>query len=96
MDGEFMGRLEDLRVKVGRALYISSGYRCMEHNRAVGGSSRSFHVVGRAADIVCENSEERYELVGAAIRLGLGGIGVDKMFVHVDNRRSQPRKIWTY
>ena len=96
MEHEFMGMLEELRVKLGRPVYITSGFRCPQHNKAVGGSTQSYHLKGRASDIVCSNAAERYEVVGAAIKIGFSGIGIDKGFVHVDNRNSQPRKIWIY
>lgn len=96
MEHGFMGLIQRLREKIGRPLYISSGFRCPPHNKAVGGSSQSYHLKGMAADIVISDACERYELVGAAIELGFTGIGIDKRFVHVDNRRSSPRKIWTY
>ena len=44
--------LEPLRVKLGRPVVITSGYRCAALNSAVGGSPTSHHVLGRAADVV--------------------------------------------
>ncbi|MDR1515568.1 MAG: peptidase M15 [Synergistaceae bacterium] len=44
--------LEELRGVLGRPLVITSGYRCDRHNAAVGGSKRSLHLIGRAADIL--------------------------------------------
>lgn len=35
----------------GEELTISSGFRCPEHNKAVGGVSGSRHMLGRAADV---------------------------------------------
>lgn len=43
--------LEPLRALVG-PLRVNSGYRCEAVNAAVGGSSNSAHLYGRAADIV--------------------------------------------
>lgn len=42
---------EPLRDRVGPVV-VSSGYRCAELNRAVGGSSTSGHQQGYAADII--------------------------------------------
>lgn len=36
---------------VGGAIQVNSGYRCREHNLAVGGVKGSQHLVGEAADI---------------------------------------------
>ena len=44
--------LQELRDLAGRAVRITSGYRCPDHNRAEGGSKRSQHLLGNAADIV--------------------------------------------
>ena len=43
--------LEPARQALG-PLHISSGYRCPELNRAVGGSPDSQHMLGYAADVV--------------------------------------------
>ena len=45
--------LEEVQALLGGPLDISSGYRCAELNRAVGGSARSQHVQGMAADFTC-------------------------------------------
>ena len=44
--------LEPLRVQLACPVVITSGYRSRELNLAVGGSLRSLHIQGRAADIV--------------------------------------------
>lgn len=43
--------LDRIREAYNRPIYISSGYRSPELNRAVGGASTSQHVSGLAADI---------------------------------------------
>ena len=43
--------LEPLREHFGEPVYVSSGYRCEELNRAVGGVRNSQHMRGEAADI---------------------------------------------
>jgi hypothetical protein len=42
--------LEQVRELLGTPIAISSGYRCMELNRALGGSKNSAHMLGYAAD----------------------------------------------
>jgi uncharacterized protein YcbK (DUF882 family) len=44
--------LQVLRDEVKRPIRINSGYRSPQHNRKVGGATKSRHVVGDAADIV--------------------------------------------
>lgn len=43
--------LQPLRDAIGSAIAVTSGYRCPEVNRAIGGSPSSFHRLGMAADI---------------------------------------------
>ena len=45
--------LQPLRDMLGRPIYISSGYRCPELNRRIGGATNSQHMAGQAADIEC-------------------------------------------
>jgi hypothetical protein len=61
---------EMLRSAVGRPLGIMSGYRCPEHNAAVGGAPLSGHVFGTALDIKVKSKKEAEDL--AVI---LGGLG---------------------
>ena len=46
--------LEPLRVAMGRPINISSGFRCEQLNKAVGGVYNSQHLKGQAADINIE------------------------------------------
>lgn len=54
---------QPLREAFGCPIYVSSGYRSAELNTAIGGSSRSQHVEGRALDLdadvygSCTNSQ---------------------------------------
>ncbi|MEZ5688681.1 MAG: D-Ala-D-Ala carboxypeptidase family metallohydrolase [Caenibius sp.] len=43
--------LEPVRAHFARPVIVSSGYRCLALNRAIGGSSTSQHCRGEAADI---------------------------------------------
>lgn len=43
--------LEPLRSLVGLPVKVTSGYRCAELNKAIGGSPKSEHIQGFAADI---------------------------------------------
>lgn len=58
-----------LREKIKRPITISSGYRSPSLNKAVNGSSRSYHMQGRACDIRCNNNLAMYNsLVRIALR----------------------------
>lgn len=43
--------LQKIRDKYGYPIYVNSGYRCSDLNKAVGGSKTSQHMNGEAADI---------------------------------------------
>lgn len=48
---ELLGVLDGLREHYGKPIKITSGYRCAELNKLVGGSPTSAHVIGYAADL---------------------------------------------
>ena len=54
--------LDPLREWYGKPIYVNSGYRCPELNKAVGGVENSYHVSGCAADIDARSYEENKKL----------------------------------
>lgn len=48
---ELINKLQILRDKVGGPINVNSGFRSAEHNRSVGGSLNSAHLIGAGADI---------------------------------------------
>ena len=55
--------LQPLRDHLGRPVTITSGYRCKELNKRVGGVRNSQHLKGEAADIRVKNREELIEMM---------------------------------
>lgn len=55
--------LDPLREWYGKPIYINSGYRCPELNRAVGGMDNSYHLTGCAADIDVHDLGENKKLL---------------------------------
>ena len=56
--------LDPLREAYGKPIRVTSGYRCPELNRVVGGSPTSDHMQARAADIVgTPNTREENRLL---------------------------------
>lgn len=51
--------LEPLRAAMGFPIVISSGYRSEPLNKAVGGATNSYHLLGRAVDIDCGAARNR-------------------------------------
>lgn len=99
MSPTFMALLQTYRDRYGKPMRVSSGARCPDHNKAIGGSEHSRHIAdddkdADAADIGCIDAGERYALVKLAIDVGFKGIGIHKAFVHVDTRPIY--KCWLY
>lgn len=95
MNYDFVFRLERLRQRLGEQMVVTSGYRCPDYNKKIGGSPNSQHTKGRAADIAIDNGLMRYRLVNLATLMLFPGIGVAKDFVHIDNREARAT-MWTY
>lgn len=47
--------LQPARDLLGSPIRVTSGYRNTALNRLVGGAPRSYHLFGRAADVICED-----------------------------------------
>ena len=74
--------LSHIRLRIGRALQITSGFRCPLVNRRVGGEDNSYHMKGMAADIVVPGltAYKFRELLGP----WRGGLGQYRTFTHLD------------
>ena len=85
IDENLVSLLEKMRELLGgKSVNINSGYRCTEHNRAVGGVLSSNHPKGRAADVVVPGVAPE-EVAKAAESVGFKTIILytKKKFVHV-------------
>jgi uncharacterized protein YcbK (DUF882 family) len=100
----FIQMLDDLRHEFGGPLFITSGYRCPEHNQRVSSTGPAGpHTSGKAADIGIRGGDAR-RLVGLAVQHGFTGIGVQQKgggrFIHLDmldDAPGQPRPwLWSY
>ncbi|SET58474.1 Peptidase M15 [Natronincola peptidivorans] len=91
LDHRLLKKLQQLRDRVGGPVNLTSGYRTLEHNRQVGGSPNSQHMLGRAADIKVPGYSP--EAIGQmAEELGFTGIGIYPTFTHVDVRTTAPSR----
>ena len=91
MDGELIQLLEAIREQTG-PITIMSGYRCPDHNRAVGGAKSSQHLLGTAADIqVFGFTPKQVALIAQHLMPTKGGVGIYPTFTHVDVRRNRAR-----
>lgn len=86
IDDELVEKLQIIRTYYNKPVIINSAYRTDEHNREVGGSPNSQHLLGKACDIVVKGIMPK--TVGEfAKKIGFRGVGIYKDFVHVDTRK---------
>lgn len=85
--------MQTIRTKLGKAIKVTSGYRCVKHNAdpKVGGSRTSRHLYGIAADWRTNDRSVNPVALGIiAAAQGFGAVGIywhDKAaIVHTDTR----------
>lgn len=76
--------LDYIRELLGTPMKVTSGTRCVEWNKEVGGRPNSAHLTGHAADILCVSSALRFGIVSLAISQGITRIGFSREFIHLD------------
>ncbi len=89
---ELLVLLELVRLKFGKAVIITSGYRCKNHNDNVGSNDRSQHRLGTACDIVIKGVSPKvvYEYLNTTFPDHYGfGLYVKSGFVHIDVREGK-------
>lgn len=86
IDVDFVKRmLQAIRDHFGAPVSINSGYRTENYNALIGGAKASYHMQGRAFDIVVEGHTP-LEVAKYAQTLNINGIIQYDTFVHVDSR----------
>ena len=100
MDPDFMAALQTVRVVYGRPMRITSGFRCEDYDKRIGGAG--VHPSGKASDIAVAG-ESVYDLLHTAIGVNMRGIGLKQhgphasRFMHLDITTGPMRpRIWTY
>jgi len=69
--------LELVRIALGGLpIHVTSGYRSVRLNQMVGGTARSMHVQGLAADIVCPDYGNPFQVCEA---IAAAGIAFDQL-----------------
>ena len=88
VDPRLVKGLQKFREALGEPLFISSGYRCPKHNRAVGGRGASAHLSGKAADVFAHGftATELFRRAAAFSAFRNWNIGVypDRHFLHLE------------
>lgn len=96
--------MDKLRIKIGKPINVNSAYRCVEHNKAIGGVSNSAHTLGYACDWNTDDMSEEdmfkiasgldYKYAGKRKpTTNFKGVGYykNKGFCHVDIMPTKPR-----
>ena len=89
-DAKLIATLNIVREVFGGKIFVNSGHRCANHNKAVGGVANSNHTTGAAADIRGENAtaDDMWKLVRRLWEEGslpdIAGLGRYPTFTHVD------------
>lgn len=81
--------LQDIRDHFGKPIIINSGYRTPGWNTRVDGEKYSYHMQGKAADIVVKDVSAKEVAKYASERFRKGGIICYTNFVHIDTRQTE-------
>ena len=84
IDEQLVNYLQNIRNHFNKPVNISSAYRCITHNKKIGGATGSKHSKGQAADIYI-NGVSPAEIAKYAESIGILGIGLyETNSVYVD------------
>lgn len=90
LDNNLILKLEQLRYELGnKSIIVTSGYRSIKHNKAVGGVRNSYHVKGKASDIKVRGVLPS-KVYSASLKI-FDGVGKYNTFTHVDTRGYKAR-----
>lgn len=92
IDSDLVDVLQKIRSYFGRPITITSAYRTPARNKAVGGTTYSQHLYGRAADIKVRGiAPKRVAEYAETLLKNKGGIGTYSTFTHIDTRATKSR-----
>lgn len=88
--------MEGVREILGRhPIHVSSGYRCLELNRALGSKDTSAHVQGLATDFICPGYGVPYDVCRAiephVLKLDIDQLIYEHTWVHIGLRSGPGR-----
>jgi len=96
ISSDLIYRLNIARLIAGVYFIINSACRCKKHNKLVGGSLTSSHLLGLAVDIAIKSPNDRFIIVNSLLSAGFTRIGVYKNFIHVDLDITKPQNVIWY
>jgi uncharacterized protein YcbK (DUF882 family) len=88
--------LQYIRDYLGTSIRLTNAYRCVEHNKAIGGAKNSQHILGKAADLKVKDLQPKtlanlIEDLIAKDCIKQGGVGRYNTFTHYDIRGTKAR-----
>lgn len=98
LDPKLIDILDEAREEFGRPIIITSGTRCLKHNKKVGGKPNSAHLVrpdgwSKAVDVRCYAGTTRFQLVSIFLALGIRRMEITNLHLHVDIAEELPQDI---
>jgi len=92
--------MEEIRDILGKhQITVTSGYRCMELNTAIGSHGKSAHVSGLATDFICPKFGTPYDVCRAlephVEKLGIDQLIYEHTWVHVGLRNGPRHQVMT-
>ena len=94
LDTDLVDKLEKLFTALDCSkIVISSGFRCVDHDKKVGGTGTGQHTIGKAADFCCYGQDGKtivtYKVCCDAQDIGFTGIArINDSYTHCDVRSS--------
>jgi uncharacterized protein YcbK (DUF882 family) len=85
MSQELLWKLDYARELAGLPFHITSSYRAKDPR---------FHGEGKAVDIACSKSHERFIIVTALLFAGFTRIGIYENHIHADTGTAPIRVLW--
>ena len=93
VDLRLVDKLQMLRDLVGNPIRITSGCRCEQYNKSIGGSVISPHLTGEGADLQVRGMTP-FTLAVLADRINYIRIGIYPTHLHIDVKPAKPSKYW--
>ena len=87
--------LDKIRDFYGKPLILSSGYRCLELNRAIGSSDDSQHILGEAGDFTIQGvptGQVFRDICSGRLPLDFDQVIFEGTWIHISYRPGHNRK----
>jgi len=93
----YIEKLQKVREEFGSSITVTSGYRCLKHNRSIGSKDTSQHIQGNAGDKVVslDKIDKLYELCEKHFKAVGDARHRKSPFIHTDDRDDKERR-WAY